>query len=294
MKHGKNPLYSWFPLYGEKWLFGSTRYELDHPERAIFIDLMALANRDNGFIRANEQFAYTKEHLAGMLHAEVELVESTLLKCIKYGKLEKLENGIYRIKSWDDFSLTDRRKRQISSFPKKRKCISASTEAPLISSSIISLSSNLPLIWEGIKGEDKQSWAVAYPACDIDRELSAMIEWIKANPAKGKKKNYRRFIVNWLARSQERGGGMRSVSPRDAEISRERRVGSSPEKTEAEKSAAREQDRRIKEFVDQQAAKWEPQIEAARTPEERNKLRASANTETQAGIKKIHGYEVQA
>jgi len=54
------------------------------------------------------------------------------------------------------------------------------------------------------------AWGIAYPACDINRELAAMLEWIKSNPQKGKKKNYRRFIVNWLARSQERGGGMKS------------------------------------------------------------------------------------
>jgi hypothetical protein len=138
MKHGKNPLYSWFPLYGEKWLFGSTRYELDHAERAIFIDLLALANRDNGFIRANEQFAYTIEHLAGMLHADVELVQSTLLKCIEHGKLEKMEDGKYRVISWGDFSLTDRRKRQVVKLPKKRNSCSVSSETPLISSPLIS------------------------------------------------------------------------------------------------------------------------------------------------------------
>ena len=37
-----------------------------------------------------------------------------------------------------------------------------------------------------------------------------MIEWIKSNPKKGKKENYRRFITNWLSKSQERGGGMKS------------------------------------------------------------------------------------
>jgi hypothetical protein len=212
MKHGKNPIYSWFPLYGEKWLFGSTRYELDHAERAIFIDLLALANRDNGFIRANEQFAYTIEHLAGMLHANVDLVRNTLLKCVEFKKLEKMEDGIYKVISWDSFSLTDRRKRQVDSFPKKRKRASDSSEAPLISSNLISLSSSLPLSWERIGEGDRQSWAAAYPACDINRELNAMIEWIKANPAKGKKSNYRRFITNWLSRSQDRGGGMKSNS----------------------------------------------------------------------------------
>ena len=70
--------------------------------------------------------------------------------------------------------------------------------------------------WGGIMPQDKESWKKAYPACDIERELAAMIEWIKANPAKGKKSNYRRFIVNWFSRSQERGGGMKSNQQRPA------------------------------------------------------------------------------
>ena len=58
-----------------------------------------------------------------------------------------------------------------------------------------------------------ESWAKAYPACDINTELAKAGEWIIANPAKGKKSNYRRFIVNWLSRSQDRGGGMSSNRP---------------------------------------------------------------------------------
>jgi len=53
--------------------------------------------------------------------------------------------------------------------------------------------------------EDKAGWLDAYPACDIDQELRKMREWLLSNPAK-KKKNYRRFITNWLSRSQEKGG----------------------------------------------------------------------------------------
>jgi len=33
-----------------------------------------------------------------------------------------------------------------------------------------------------------------------------MREWILANPAKGRKQNWRRFISNWLSRAQDRGG----------------------------------------------------------------------------------------
>ena len=56
-----------------------------------------------------------------------------------------------------------------------------------------------------IRDEDMSGWKDAYPACDIGTELKKMREWLLANPEK-KKKNYRRFIVNWLIRTQERGG----------------------------------------------------------------------------------------
>lgn len=61
------------------------------------------------------------------------------------------------------------------------------------------------LKWEGIGEGDKQAWAKAYPACDIEIELAKMAEWLKANPNK-KKSNYRRFITNWLSRAQDHGG----------------------------------------------------------------------------------------
>ena len=59
-------------------------------------------------------------------------------------------------------------------------------------------------LWEGIKNEDLDAWGNAYPAVDLDRELTKMHQWILANPDK-MKKQWRRFIINWLARSQERG-----------------------------------------------------------------------------------------
>jgi hypothetical protein len=59
--------------------------------------------------------------------------------------------------------------------------------------------------WEGITIEDKSGWLAAYPACDIDLELYGMREWLLSNPEK-KKTRYRRFITNWLSRTQDKGG----------------------------------------------------------------------------------------
>ena len=60
--------------------------------------------------------------------------------------------------------------------------------------------------WTGIDEADNRDWRSAYPAVDLDRQLAVMTEWLKANPEKAHKRRWRRFITNWLSRSQERGG----------------------------------------------------------------------------------------
>jgi hypothetical protein len=37
--------------------------------------------------------------------------------------------------------------------------------------------------------------------------------WLKANPAKAKKRQWLKFVTNWLKKDQERGGGMPSNRP---------------------------------------------------------------------------------
>ena len=60
--------------------------------------------------------------------------------------------------------------------------------------------------WENIQDKHIDNWIKAYPACDIPVELAKMKQWILANGAKGHKSNWLKFIINWLSRSQDRGG----------------------------------------------------------------------------------------
>lgn len=64
--------------------------------------------------------------------------------------------------------------------------------------------------FSGITEDDLNDWAKAYPACDISRQLAAAHQWLKSNPSKAHKKNWRRFATNWLSRAQERGGDAKS------------------------------------------------------------------------------------
>ena len=69
--------------------------------------------------------------------------------------------------------------------------------------------------WTGITADDREAWSTAYPACDIDRQLAAMQEWLRSNPEKARKSRWRRFITNWLQRHQNRGGDTRGNRPAD-------------------------------------------------------------------------------
>lgn len=63
--------------------------------------------------------------------------------------------------------------------------------------------------WQGITGLDHAAWADAYPACKIDRQLAQMGDWLRSNPLKAHKSNWRRFLTNWLKGEQDRGGDLR-------------------------------------------------------------------------------------
>ena len=96
----------WIPLYVDKWIFGSTRIELEPAERGVFVDLMAFGAKDQGFIRANETTAYHHSQLAGLLNIPVLLLESTIAKCLHFEKIIEPLPGIYKLKNWDKFQLS--------------------------------------------------------------------------------------------------------------------------------------------------------------------------------------------
>lgn len=60
--------------------------------------------------------------------------------------------------------------------------------------------------FSGITGQDREQWAEAFPAVEIDVELARAHAWLVANPKKARRSNWRKFIFDWLSRSQDRGG----------------------------------------------------------------------------------------
>lgn len=60
---------------------------------------------------------------------------------------------------------------------------------------------DIPELWACLSlFEDR--WAYVYPGLELTRETLRMAEWLEANPSRRPRKNYKAFMVKWLARSQ--------------------------------------------------------------------------------------------
>ena len=66
-------------------------------------------------------------------------------------------------------------------------------------------------LFTGISEQILQLWYKAYPAVEVDNSIDRAGLWLIANPTK-RKKNYFRFLTNWMSKGQERGGSAKSVS----------------------------------------------------------------------------------
>lgn len=68
----------------------------------------------------------------------------------------------------------------------------------------------------GVTQKDIDEWAKLYPAVDILQELRKMRGWLDSNPGRRKtRRGVKRFINNWLAKSQDRGGNRQYGTNKD-------------------------------------------------------------------------------
>ena len=57
----------------------------------------------------------------------------------------------------------------------------------------------------GILDSDRMRWRRSFPLVNVPLELRIMNDWLLSNPSR-RKKNYARYISNWLSRCQDVGG----------------------------------------------------------------------------------------
>ena len=88
---------------------------------------------------------------------------------------------------------------------------------PVRSTAKPSLSWDFESGWQGITDTDRQEWATAFPGVILAQELAKANAWLKANPTKAHRSNWRRFIVGWFQRCQDKGGTDRQQTGRRPE-----------------------------------------------------------------------------
>ena len=81
-----------------------------------------------------------------------------------------------------------------------------------------------PGSWD-LNEEQVARWMVAYPALDVLAECRKALAWIEASPTRRKTAGgMKRFLVGWLNRATDRGGGKgaggSTFDPLDMEIDR--------------------------------------------------------------------------
>lgn len=98
---GRTGARAWIKLHCHGRLHGSIVYQLEEAEQSVFDKLLCFAgecNRD-GQISDNDGRPFPKDHIAHELHTSMELLESTLEKCIKEGRIAENGTGLH-ITNW--------------------------------------------------------------------------------------------------------------------------------------------------------------------------------------------------
>ncbi len=206
--------------------------------RIVWITLLAIKD-ENGYVRGNDKT------IARMANVPLESAQQALKRFQEPDpssntpdregrRIEPIPGGwfvinhsIYRAKTYSEYEAERKKKYRLSKADMSGTCPGHVPD----SSASASASSSVSDIQEGVQGEtpkptryvdqirwtpetnfkgitdkDYDAWELAYPATVIDSELEKANQWLLANPAKAKKKQWRKFITGWLGRAQERGG----------------------------------------------------------------------------------------
>jgi predicted phage replisome organizer len=203
----------------------------------IWIKLITLAGRvnDNGQIYLTRDIPYTDDMLATICGKTVETMRMAFGAFKRLGMIDVLDDNRIVLVNWEKYQnivgmervreLTKARTQKYreriigsnvtvtsrdaidsdsdSDVDIDKDKIAPTRAAPSVPAIAFDFTSEL---WEHIPDALVDKWQAAYPAANVERELIKAGEWLVSNPKK-RKKNYRAFLVNWLARCQERGRG---------------------------------------------------------------------------------------
>jgi len=219
----------WFPWWPEKWLWGTIRIECTPAERGIWVDMLSLASKDDGHIRANEETPYPLQQLAGTLIIPEKELTAAINKFIKLGKLTKLKPGTLYVTKWEKYQFSERHKRRIEEGMAKETAIVA--DKPALKNSILHYNKLNDIKEEGpqpnitteqenqitkeliiVKGLGTKKirmlifylreLSIEFPELDYVEEMKKKVIWWRDNPLT-KKSNIHLQLHNWFVIAQK-------------------------------------------------------------------------------------------
>ena len=95
---------TWIKLYCYQMLHGSISYQLSEAEQGVWVKLLCFTGLCSfeGLISDNDQRPFPHSFIAQELHVSEELLETTLDKCKKEGRLSENDNGIH-VTNWKTY-----------------------------------------------------------------------------------------------------------------------------------------------------------------------------------------------
>jgi len=198
---------------------------LDVNTKTVFIHLLLKANfaetRYKGVLVKRGQLMTGLDLLARETHLTIKQVRGVLKKLEKSGEImQETDNHgrLITISKYDDYQSDEKKGASKGQTEGKQRANGGQHNNNDNNDNNI-LASTQTIVWSkadkwlGISDEDWKDWKEAYPAVNLQRQLSEMHQWLLANPAKARKSQWRRFITNWFKRNQERGGDLQSNKP---------------------------------------------------------------------------------
>jgi len=104
---------TWVKLHINGWLHGSIRWQLEADERGVWADLIAMAGQclSGGRICDNDGRPYPRDFIANQLNIPQELLDRTVAKCRREGRLEDRDDMII-LTNWKVYQSEYERQKQ--------------------------------------------------------------------------------------------------------------------------------------------------------------------------------------
>ncbi|MBA7713276.1 hypothetical protein ES703_122277 [subsurface metagenome] len=103
---------TWVKMWVNESLEGTIRFDFTPAERGVWYDLILMAGRCRvpGVISANETTPYPHSYIAGILNVDLELLDTTIEKCKKSGRIKENKQGLQLV-NWEHYQSEYQRQR---------------------------------------------------------------------------------------------------------------------------------------------------------------------------------------